>query len=103
MGFRLFRKKPVTISAMQWDGTSKGADKIIAAVQQWLTSDEAARTFAFDSGELIIRTLEDGAAGQAKHAASPGDYIIRGVQGEFYACKPDIFDKTYDRGGDVAE
>ena len=93
--FRPFRKKPVTISAMQWDGTSEGAQAIIESAKQWLTPKAARKTFVFDNGELIIETLEDGSAGQVRHAASQGDYIIRGVQGEFYACKPDIFDSTY--------
>jgi hypothetical protein len=41
-------------------------------------------------------TLEDGQNGEAKHIASPGDWIIMGVHGEFYPCKPDIFAATYD-------
>lgn len=45
---------------------------------------------------LTIHTLEDGTDGRAKHVASIGDYIIKGVQGEFYPCKPDIFHPTYD-------
>lgn len=42
------------------------------------------------SNQLWIKTLEGG------HIASPGDWIIRGVKGEFYPCKPDIFASTYD-------
>lgn len=41
-------------------------------------------------GGLIIRTLE------GEHLANIGDYIIKGVQGEFYPCKPDIFEQTYE-------
>lgn len=41
-------------------------------------------------GGLIIRTME------GEHIASVGDYIIKGVAGEFYPCKPDIFEKTYE-------
>lgn len=44
-----------------------------------------------EDGDLIIFTLE----GQL--LASPGDYIIRGVKGELYPCKPDIFDATYEK------
>lgn len=101
--FQSFRKKPVTISAMQWDGSTEGAEAVIKSAEQWLTPEEARETFVFDNGELIIRTLEDGKAGQAKHAASPGDFIIRGVQGEFYACKEAIFHSTYDKGGEAAK
>lgn len=41
-------------------------------------------------GTLIIKTLE------GEHVANIGDYIIKGVQGEFYPCKPDIFKETYE-------
>ncbi len=75
-----FRKKPVEIEAVQWTGENR--DEIKAFI------DEAAFGFAF--GELSIHTLE----GSMK--ASPGDWIIRGVQGEHYPCKPDIFEATYD-------
>jgi len=46
--------------------------------------------------EIVVSTLEDGSKGQVQHMASLGDWIIRGVQGEFYACKPDIFVATYE-------
>ena len=45
---------------------------------------------------LTIHTLEDGSDGRAEHVASVGDYIIKGVKGEFYPCKPDIFELTYE-------
>ena len=50
-------------------------------------------------GWMQIRTLEDGVDGspQVKHIAQEGDYIIKGVQGEFYPCKPDIFLATYEQ------
>lgn len=53
--------------------------------------------------ELIIHTLEDGSHGQAKHVASNGDWVIRGVKGEIYPCKPDIFGATYERAVDPVE
>ncbi len=46
--------------------------------------------------ELIIPTLEDGTRGQAKHVADMGDFIVKGVNGEFWAVKPDIFHLTYE-------
>ena len=81
-----FRKKPVEIEAVQFDGNND------AEVLDWMTSHgyhwEEGR---FHPGEkLIIVTLE----GNMK--ASTGDWIIRGVQGEFYPCKPDIFEATYE-------
>lgn len=47
-------------------------------------------------GEAEILTLEDGKHLKAKHIATEGDYIIKGVNGEIYPCKPDIFHKTYE-------
>jgi len=49
---------------------------------------------------MDIHTLEDGNDGRAKHVATIGDWIIKGVKGEFYPCKPDIFLKTYEPVGD---
>ncbi len=80
-----FRKKPVTIQAIRWTGSNLEA--VLA-----FTGPCA----ALDGDELVIYTLEDGTRGQAKHAATVGDFVIRGVQGEFYFCKPDIFAATYD-------
>ena len=81
----MFRKKPVAIRAIQWTGENYAAVKIFGGDDIDLVD-----------GELIIKTLEDGKDGIAKHAASVGDFVIEGVQGEFYFCKPDIFDKTYE-------
>lgn len=47
--------------------------------------------------EAEICTLEDGNELHVKHIATEGDWIIKGVAGEFYACKPDIFEQTYER------
>ena len=77
-----FRKKPVVVEAVQWDGTSRGAEQVAAFIgrhagrlrAQWWT----------------ITTLE------GEMRADPGDWIIKGVKGEFYPCKPDIFADTYD-------
>ena len=88
-----FRKKPVVIHAAQWDGTAKAAIPIIDWI---LTGEHAARYHdASDDvpnarSETAIDTLE------GTISASPGDWIIRGVKGEFYPCKPDIFEATYD-------
>jgi hypothetical protein len=87
-----FQKKPVVIAAMQWDGTAESAE----AVTDWVA--EYRGTFVLDLGvvdgtgvpKLVLTTLE-GALG-----VSPGDYVIRGVKNEFYPCKPDIFEMTYE-------
>lgn len=106
MAVKAFRKKPVVIVAVQWNGTNvhevysflHGAPTLDTAVAQDKWSD-------FESIHLgkdwHIKTLEDGPNGEAKHVASIGDWIIKGVQGEFYPCKPDIFDVTYDPEGDT--
>jgi hypothetical protein len=80
-----FRKIPVVIEAIQWTGDNLGEIQLMgAAVSPANTSD------------LLIATLEDGPDSQVLHYANKGDWIIRGVQGEFYPCKPDIFAKTYE-------
>lgn len=79
-----FKKKPVVIEAVNWDG------KKLESVPVWLAD-------AFKDEKLIrlgdtvnITTLE------GTMTASPGDWIIQGVNGEIYPCKPDIFEKTYE-------
>lgn len=73
-----YRKKPVVIEAVQW---FKHGDH---AQVEHIPYDSD------DRGHGWIKTLEGG------HIVSPGDWIIRGVRGEFYPCKPDIFDATYE-------
>ncbi len=80
-----FRKKPVVVEAMQWDGTIKGAGAVI----EWAGAGEC--SYSHVLGKLLILTPE-GTMG-----AKPGDWIIKGVKGEFYPCKSDIFDATYER------
>jgi len=83
-----FRKKPVVIDAMQYHGPEDAF-----AVGEWHASlgPTERGTFWWDEKNVLhIRTLE------GEHIASPGDWIIRGVKGEFYPCKPDIFAMTYE-------
>ena len=87
-----YRKLPVEIEAIRWCGTNLKA--VIdftgrhpsADEWTWAQFEEVVRTKG-----LKIFTLE------GHHMASVGDYIIKGVHGEFYPCKPDIFWKTYER------
>ena len=74
-----YRKKPVVISAVKWDGDN------IAEVLRF-SSD----CYIIGADNLKLHTLE------GVMSASVGDYIIKGVKGEVYACKPDIFDMTYE-------
>lgn len=94
-----FRKKPVEIEAMQWDGTAAGAANIIDwvlagdGIARYTCSDpDRCSTFDGDTPHMInIETLE------GTMIAGLNDWIIKGVQGEFYPCKPDIFEQTYER------
>ena len=89
-------KRPVKIQAIKWDGTNDSTRLVLEFMGREVADDgflylcQIARVKGLD-----IVTLEDGADGRAKHVASVGDYIIKGVQGEFYPCKPDIFEETY--------
>lgn len=84
-----YRKLPVVIEAVRWLGSNR--DEINDFIQP-LQSGEARHGYA-DDGTLLIKTLE---SGHGMHMATIGDMIIRGVDGEFYPCKPDIFAKTYE-------
>lgn len=77
-----FRKKPVEIEAVQFDG-----DNAIA-IARWIGAEGVSTGVRGD--RLVIVTLE------GDMNASLGDWIIKGVQGEFYPCKPDIFEQTYE-------
>lgn len=79
MSVKRYRKKPVTIEAVQWTGFN------ISEICNF-----AGMSHLFVEGQLYIQTLE------GVHHASIGDYIIKGVYGEFYPCKPDIFKETYE-------
>jgi len=83
-----FRKKPVIIWAAQWEGKSL-QDYIDFSAEHNLPDN-----FGFGCSEgksgILIYTLE------GTMVASRGDYIIKGVKGEFYPCKPDIFEATYE-------
>lgn len=78
-----FRKKPVVIDAWKFDGSWTSARPIVdkSGDMAWTPSN---------GGEIEIRTLE------GTMTASAGDWIICGVKGEFYPCKPSIFEATYE-------
>ena len=77
-----YRKKPVVIEAVQFDGTDESVE--------WLFPQLVNNEIGRGCNKLYIKTLE------GVMEASIGDYIIKGVNGEFYPCKPDIFTKTYE-------
>ena len=85
-----YRKKSVEIEAFQFDGDMKYSNGEYY-VPEWAVKAYKEGTLFYEgAGELYIKTLE------GNHHASVNDYIIRGVSGELYPCKPDIFDKTYE-------
>ena len=90
-----FRKKPVVIDAVQFLYTTEGLAELHNFCGKSLGHVHKAR-HVNAKAEAEICTLEDGLKLQVKHIATEGDWIIRGVQGEFYACKPDICAQTYE-------
>lgn len=88
----IYRKKPVLIEAFKWTGgpdQTEDPEWIVQAIKEGKVFIE--RNVYHESCYLYIKTLE----GEMK--ASPGDYIIKGIQGELYPCKPDIFEATYEQ------
>lgn len=89
-----YRKKPVVIEAVQYDGDLMNSNG--EYVPEWAVRAMRSGTMYYDPinegppCELFIQTLE------GVHHVSLGDYIIQGIQGELYPCKPDIFEKTYE-------
>ncbi len=79
-----FRKKPVVIEAWQWN--PEHADFPI-----WFSLAFANKTLSMDGVDLHIETLE------GRMTAYVGDWIIQGIKGELYPCKPDIFEATYEK------
>jgi len=77
-----FKKKPVVIEAIQFTGNFDEIEKFVGG-------DAELR-----DGKLVVATLE------GPLNASLDDWIIKGIKGEFYPCKPDIFDATYERVGE---
>lgn len=85
-----YRKKPVIVDVIQWRGVAD-----TNRVMNWLAQHGAnIKGWLFHDTDITIPTLE------GAMTASQGDWIIRGVHGEFYPCKPDIFELTYEPAGD---
>ncbi|HUV64116.1 MAG TPA: hypothetical protein VMW24_09465 [Sedimentisphaerales bacterium] len=85
-----YRKKPVVIDAFQWTG---GPDQ--TEDPEWIVEAIKNRSVRFARiDELDVTMMIDTLEGTM--SARIGDYIIRGIQGELYPCKPDIFERTYE-------
>lgn len=91
-----YRKKPVVIEAIQWTGLN------LEEIKEFVGKDLEYNILdaAWEVGKgaphvfMKIHTLE------GDHECAKGDFIIKGVNGEFYPCKPDIFEKTYEAAED---
>jgi hypothetical protein len=78
-GVQRFRKLPVVIEAVQYDGANAGD-----------IEDFVGESYVPDRRVPVIKTLE------GEMSVTAGDWVIKGVNGEFYPCKPDIFKKSYE-------
>ena len=88
-----FRKKPVVVDAVQWTG--ENWEELCSFARD--SSGASVLEGPYPNHEVRVKTLEDGKGrSQVAHVASQGDWIVRGIHGEFYAVKPDIFDATYE-------
>lgn len=85
-----FRKKPVVIEAMQFRGPDVGDLDYMLAFDDWLVGNAPKGACRYHGSRLVISTLE------GEMEASAGDWVIRGIKGEIYPCKPDIFAALYD-------
>ena len=82
-----YQKKPVIIEAVQWNGR-----KIICPPgPDWFATAEETGVMRLAGDTLLVETSE------GAMSARPGDWIIRGVEGEIYPCKNSVFAKTYDK------
>lgn len=84
-----YRKKPIVVEAVQWNGVNRGE------IESFCGHDNVEFKVEILSGstlglQLIIKTLE------GDMVANRGDYIIKSICGEFYSCKEEIFEKTYE-------
>ena len=82
-----YKKRPIVIDALKWEG---GVDDMF----DWADSLSSETLMSFGKIEgLFIETLE------GRMSVSLGDFVICGLNGEFYPCKPDIFEMTYEEVG----
>ena len=95
MTFQRWRQKPVVVEAVQWDGTAEGATPII----DWILENDGTANYygpgKWDNGEsrasyIKVQTLE------GRMLVGKSDWVIRGIKGGFFPCKPDIFERIYE-------
>lgn len=89
MPVQQFRKKPIVIEAIQWDG------KNFPEILKWSDGQVQQAVHPPHYSDLLVHTLE------GAMTAGLGDYIIKGIKGEFYPCKPGVFDASYEFAGEA--
>ena len=82
-----YRKKPVVIEAIQFTGR----ESFCRMINFWKIDFDKVSEYEDNKENFFIETLE------GTHNVSLNDFVIRGVAGEFYPCKPDIFNRTYEK------
>lgn len=83
-----YRKKPIIIDAIQFETNNEAGAKNMNDVVNWI-EENGGKTY-HNFTDIFIETLEGRMKAEVK------DWIIQGINGEFYPCKPDIFEKTYE-------
>lgn len=92
-----FRKKSIEIEAIQFKANFNSIKELEKFCGDCLGDISITRGPNINITEAHILTLEDGINKKVKHIATEGDWIIKGIRGEFYPCKPDIFEETYEK------
>lgn len=86
-----YRKKPVIIEAVPVSEILRCAGRDWKALPEWVKDNYESGKIVFTSSKMYIKTLE------GDHEALSTDMLIRGIQGEIYPCKSDIFEQTYEK------
>ena len=84
-----YRKKPIVIEAVQYVNTKEGVAEVLRFMHK--------PNVGLFPSYITVETLE------GRMRADPLDWIIRGIKGEYYPCKPDIFEATYERAEEIAQ
>jgi hypothetical protein len=84
-----FRKKPVVIEAEHFSTNNEIGSPTMDRIVNWVNQGHVPPIASHNGTDIYIQTLE------GLMTATCGDWIIKGVKGEFYPCKPDIFEATY--------
>jgi hypothetical protein len=98
MSVKKFRKKPIVIEAIQWDGSN------LKEIIEFVGLHPSANLWTWNEYKEVVKKdgLKIFTLG-GKMNADVGDFIIKGIKGEFYPCKPDIFEQTYEDEAKVDE